>query len=67
MKGESKGERENNVAKKSKKNQGLCPCGAIFLRAPPVSELPSALLEMRTLFFGFASKATLALLLMVHQ
>ena len=30
--------------------QGFCPCGAIFLRAPPVSELPSALLGMRTLF-----------------
>ena len=49
------------------KYQGLCSCGAIFLRAPTVSELPSALLEMRTLFLGFASKATLALLLMVHQ
>ena len=32
------------------KYQGLCSCGAIFLRAPTVSELPSALLEMRTLF-----------------
>ncbi len=49
------------------KYQGLCSCGAIFLRTPTVSELPSALLEMRTLFLGFASKATLALLLMVHQ
>ena len=48
-------------------HQGLCPYGAIFLRAPTVSELPSALLGMRTLFLGFASKATLALLLMVHQ
>ena len=30
--------------------QGLCPYGAIFLRAPTVSDLPSALLGMRTLF-----------------